>query len=151
MKLEHIWSKTQNLLENYIVLLTQRDINFDIMWGKVHYPKLNLCKVCDKLHVCFSLWCFCLMIKVNSSTLVSLWKRWISVGVDIFVTLLITQQAWAGMTFSQLGLGMGNGPAFSQFLGLGMGILNIIPKFWDWEWEWKIKFQLLGLGMGMKT
>ena len=53
------------------------------------------------------------------------------------------------MTFSHLGLGIGNGPAFSRFLGLGMGIKeynsqifglgvrmkNQIPNFQDWEWE----------------
>ena len=52
--------------------------------------------------------------------------------------------------FSHLGLGMGNGPAFSQYWGLGMGIKTIInnivlglgmgmknlnPNFLDWEWE----------------
>ena len=36
----------------------------------------------------------------------------------------------------------------SQFLGLGMGIKNIIPKFWDWQWEWKIKFPTFGIGNG---
>jgi hypothetical protein len=42
------------------------------------------------------------------------------------------------MTFSQLGLGMGNGSAFSQFLGLGMGIKEHNSK-------------ILGLGIGMKN
>ena len=53
------------------------------------------------------------------------------------------------MTFSLLGLGIGNDPAFSRFLGLGMGIKiynsqifglgvrmkNQIPNVRDWEWE----------------
>ena len=52
------------------------------------------------------------------------------------------------MTFSHLGLGMENGPNFfypifgigngnkkyySYILGLGMGMKNQIPNFWDWE------------------
>ena len=52
------------------------------------------------------------------------------------------------MTFSHLGLGMRNGPAFSKFLGLGRGIQNIIQEFWDWEWELKIKLSTFGIGNG---
>ena len=29
----------------------KRVINNDILWGKIHYPKSNRCKVCDKVHV----------------------------------------------------------------------------------------------------
>ena len=45
---------TWNFLEKYIVLVTKRDLNFDILWGKVHYPKFIPCKVCDKLYVWFN-------------------------------------------------------------------------------------------------
>ena len=38
-------------------------------------------------------------------------------------------QAWAGMTFAHLGLGMGNGQTYSQILGLGMGIKSPNSKF----------------------
>ena len=55
------------------------------------------------------------------------------------------------MTFAYLGLRMGNGQAYSQLLGLGMGIQNKIPNCWDWEWGKKSNIQLLGLGMGMKN
>ena len=30
----------------------KRVINNNILWSKIHYPKSNPCKVCDKLHVC---------------------------------------------------------------------------------------------------
>ena len=52
------------------------------------------------------------------------------------------------MTFAHVGLGMGNDQAYSQLLGLGMGIQNLSPNFWDWEWEYKIKFLTFGIGNG---
>ena len=41
----------------------------------------------------------------------------------------------SGMTFADLGLGMGNTQTYSQLLGLGVGMKNSIPNFWDWEWK----------------
>ena len=55
------------------------------------------------------------------------------------------KQAWAGMT-AHLGLGIGNGQAFSQLFGLGMK--KSIPNFFDWEIEWKIKLPSFWIGIG---
>ena len=40
----------------------------------------------------------------------------------------------------KVGIGNGNEKQCSQILGLGMGMKNSVPKFWDWEWEWKTVF-----------
>ena len=47
-------NKTYYFLENNILknFEMKKDINFDILWGTIHYSKLNPCKVCDKFHVC---------------------------------------------------------------------------------------------------
>ena len=50
------------------------------------------------------------------------------------------------MTFDHLELGMRNGQASSQLLGLDMGIKYLIPNCWDWERELKIKFPPIGIG-----
>ena len=31
-------------------------------------------------------------------------------------------------------------------LGLGFGMNNPIPNFWNWEWEWKMLFPTFGIG-----
>ena len=50
------------------------------------------------------------------------------------------------MIFAHLGLEMGNGQAYMQFLGLKMEIKNLISNSWAWEWEEKIKFLSFGIG-----
>ena len=57
-------------------------------------------------------------------------------------------QAWVGMTFAHLGLGMGNGKAHSKLLGLGMK--NPIPNLWDKEWESKIQLPIFVIRNGNK-
>ena len=52
------------------------------------------------------------------------------------------------MTFAHLGLGIGNGQAFSQLLGLGMK--KSIPNFLIGKSKEKSNFHLFGLGLGMK-
>ena len=70
----------------------------------------------------------------------------------------VLDQAWAGMTFAHLVLGMGNGQAYSQLMGLRMEIRKFnsqllglergmnyqIPNCWDWEC--KLYSQHLGMG-----
>ena len=56
------------------------------------------------------------------------------------------------MTVANSGFGMGNGQAYPQLLGLGIGMKNSILNFCDWKRDLKKNgFKLLGLGMGMKT
>ena len=42
--------------------------------------------------------------------------------------------------FLKYGLSNRNEEQCSQISGLGMGMKNSVPNFWDWKWEWKTVF-----------
>ena len=54
-------------------------------------------------------------------------------GNDFF-TFGIGNGKWPSL-FPIFRIGSGNKKYNSQILGLGMGMKNQIPNFWDWEWE----------------